>query len=94
MDISSGSGTNSAHDSEDRDRARCPSLEVGRADHRIQGLAGVSPDTGQSVALSRIGGSLAGTLTQCETPRTGHPIIQPEYDDSAAKTPLWQPRRI
>ena len=41
--------------------ARCLSLdlEVGRADNRIHALAGVRPDTGQKVAIPRVGRSLA-----------------------------------
>ena len=48
--------------------ARCLSLdlEVGRADERIHALAGVRPDTGQSLVIPRVGNNLAQTLAQLD----------------------------
>ena len=52
----------------DRDNvlARCLSLdlEVGRADERIHALAGVRPDTGQSLVIPRVGNNLAPALAR------------------------------
>ena len=47
---------------------RCLSLdlEVGRNDGRIHALAGVRPDTGQSVTIPRIGRSLSRTLSRLD----------------------------
>ena len=47
---------------------RCLSLdlEVGRADDRIHAVAGVRPDTGQAVAVPRVGRNLAQTLARLD----------------------------
>ena len=47
---------------------RCLSLdlEVGRNDNRIHALAGVRPDTGQSVAIPRVGRNLARALSRLD----------------------------
>ena len=63
-------GANPAAVSGDRDNvlARCLSLdlEVGRADERIHALAGVRPDTGQSVVIPRVGNNLAPALARLD----------------------------
>ena len=41
-------------------------LEVGRADERIHALAGVRPDTGQTVAIPRVGSHLAQALARLD----------------------------
>ena len=48
--------------------ARCLSLdlEVGRADERIHALAGVRPDTGQSLIIPRVGNNLAQALARLD----------------------------
>ncbi len=48
--------------------ARCLSLdlEVGRADERIHALAGVRPDTGQSLVIPRVGNNLAPALARLD----------------------------
>ena len=48
--------------------ARCVSLdlEVGRADERIHALAGVRPDTGQSLVIPRVGNNLAQALARLD----------------------------
>ena len=48
--------------------ARCLSLdlEVGKADNRIHALAGVRPDTGQKVAIPRVGRNLAQALARLD----------------------------
>ena len=48
--------------------ARCLSLdlEVGRADERIHALAGVRPDTGQTVVIPRVGDNLAQVLARLD----------------------------
>ena len=47
---------------------RCLSLdlEVGRADNRIHALAGVRPDTGQKLAIPRVGRNLARALARLD----------------------------
>ena len=47
---------------------RCLSLdlEVGRADDRIHAVAGVRPDTGQTVAVPRVGRNLAQALARLD----------------------------
>ena len=61
MEPNSGSRNISAHEPEDHVLWPCVSLdlEVGRNDDRIHALAGVRSDTGQSVAIPRIGRNLA-----------------------------------
>ena len=63
-------GANPAAVSGDRDNvlARCLplDLEVGRADERIHALAGVRPDTGQSVVIPRVGNNLAPALARLD----------------------------
>ena len=48
--------------------ARCLSLdlEVGRSDNRIHALAGVRPDTGESVAIPKIGRNLGQALSKLD----------------------------
>ena len=48
--------------------ARCLSLdlEVGRSDNRIHALAGVRPDTSQSVAISKVGRNLGQALARLD----------------------------
>ena len=41
-------------------------LEVGRADDRIHAVAGVRPDTGQAVAVPRVGRNLAQALARLD----------------------------
>ena len=55
-------------DGHDQGLTRCLSLdlEVGRADDRIHALAGVRPDTGQSVAVPKIGRNLDGALANLD----------------------------
>ena len=50
------------------DLTRCLSLdlEVGKADKRIHALAGVRPDTGQKVAIPRVGRNLARALARLD----------------------------
>ena len=47
---------------------RCLSLdlEVGRADERVHAVAGVRPDTGEAVAVPRVGRNLAQALTRLD----------------------------
>ena len=63
-------GANPAAVSGDRANvlARCVSLdlEVGRADERIHALAGVRPDTGQSLVIPRVGNNLAPALARLD----------------------------
>ena len=63
-------GANSAAVSGDRANvlARCLSLdlEVGRADERIHALAGVRPDTGQSLVIPRVGDNPAPALARLD----------------------------
>ena len=63
-------GANPAAVSGDRANvlARCLSLdlEVGRADERIHALAGVRPDTGQSLVIPRVGNNLAPALARLD----------------------------
>ena len=58
------SGLDGYHDA----LTRCLSLdlEVGRADDRIHALAGVRPDTGQSVAVPRVGRNPAQALARLD----------------------------
>ena len=57
-----------APNSVENDLTRCLSLdlEVGRADKRIHALAGVRPDTGQKVAIPRVGRSLGQALARLD----------------------------
>ena len=57
--------------------ARCLSLdlEVGRADERIHALAGVRPDTGQSLVIPRVGNNLAQTLAQLDDLANGADFV-------------------
>ena len=63
-------GANPAAVSGDRANvlARCLSLdlEVGRADERIHALAGVRPDTGQSLVIPRVGNNPAPALARLD----------------------------
>ena len=55
-------------DGRDDALTRCLSLdlEVGRADGRIHAVAGVRPDTGQTVAVPRVGRNLAQALAKLD----------------------------
>ena len=57
--------------------ARCLSLglEVSRADVRIHALAGVRPDTGQTVVIPRVGNNLAQTLAQLDDLANGADFV-------------------
>ena len=61
-------GPTPAPDGHDQGLTRCLSLdlEVGRADDRIHALAGVRPDTGQSVAVPKIGQHLGQALASLD----------------------------
>ena len=48
------------------DRCLSLDLEVGRADERIHALAGVRPDTGQTVVIPRVGDNLAQALARLD----------------------------
>ena len=48
------------------DRCLSLDLEVGRADGRIQALAGVRPDIGQTVVIPRVGDNLAQALAKLD----------------------------
>ena len=70
---------NPAAVSEDRANvlARCLSLdlEVGRADERIHALAGVRPDTGQSLVIPRVGDNLAPALARLDDLANGADFV-------------------
>jgi ATP-dependent DNA helicase RecQ len=57
--------------------ARCLSLdlEVGRADERIHALAGVRPDTGQSLVIPRVGNNLAPALARLDDLANGADFV-------------------
>ena len=48
------------------DRCLSLDLEVGRADGRIQAMAGVRPDIGQTVVIPRVGDNLAQALARLD----------------------------
>ena len=72
-------GANPAAVSGDRDNvlARCLSLdlEVGRADERIHALAGVRPDTGQSLVIPRVGNNLTPAVTRLDDLANGADFV-------------------
>ena len=57
--------------------ARCVSLdlEVGRADERIHALAGVRPDTGESLVIPRVGNNLAPALARLDDLANGADFV-------------------
>ena len=57
--------------------ARCLSLdlEVSRADERIHALAGVRPDTGQSLIIPRVGNNLAQALARLDDLANGADFV-------------------
>ena len=57
--------------------ARCLSLdlEVGRADERIHALAGVRPDTGESLVIPRVGNNLAPALARLDDLANGADFV-------------------